>query len=83
MMPNRGLDKQTVRELDTHCSVCGSRLQWQKKSIIELSFKMSLTNGKTKLHISKIWRLEHAAAHAMGYIKLRSVLTDMTDRIKK
>ena len=44
-----------------------------KKSIIELSFNMAMMKDCIKPCSSNILRLEHAVAHAMGYIKLRPV----------
>ena len=44
-----------------------------KKSIIELHFNMAMIKDWIKRHSSKIRRLEHAVAHAMGYIKLQSI----------
>ena len=44
------------------------------KSIIELSFNMAMIKEWINLCSSNIWRLEHAVAYAMGYIKLWSVL---------
>ena len=45
-----------------------------KKSITELSFNMAIIKVIALNHVgSKIWRLTHAVAHAIGYIKLRCV----------
>ena len=44
-----------------------------KTSIIEFSFNMAMIKEWMKLHSSKIWRLEQAMAHAIGYIKLASI----------
>ena len=72
-------DRQTVsltdrqldtRQLEKYCSVCGSRLQWQNKSILKLSFNVAMIKDCIKSCSSKIWGLEHAVAIEMEYIKL-------------
>ena len=61
-------------------TVAYRRLQrHENQYIIECSFSIKPCS-------SKVWSLDHVAAHAMRYIKLRSVLhvlTDMTDGILK
>ena len=44
-----------------------------KKSIIELSFNITMLTDCIKLCCSKISMVEHAVDHAMAYIKLQSV----------
>ena len=57
----------------THTAVFVDQYYSGKKSIIELSFNMAMIKEWIKPHSSKIWRLEHAMAYAIGYIKWQSV----------
>ena len=44
---------------------------------------MPMIKDGIKMHRCNVWRLDNAATHAMRYIKVWSVLTDMTDTLKK